>query len=67
MGKLLENPDLVQSPIAEVMDKSFPVLSEDVNLETAVKYLKNSPAVLVEEYGRITGIVTRFDVLDVQS
>jgi len=67
MGRLLENPDLVQSPIAEVMDKSFPVLSEDVNLETAVKYLKNSPAVLVEEYGRITGIVTRFDVLDVQS
>jgi cystathionine beta-synthase len=67
MGKLLENPDLIQSPVAEVMDKSFPVLSEDVNLGTAVKYLKNSPAVLVEEYGRITGIVTRFDVLDVQS
>ncbi|HWP44377.1 MAG TPA: pyridoxal-phosphate dependent enzyme [Blastocatellia bacterium] len=66
MSKLLGNPDLVQSPVAEVMDKSFPVLSEDVNIETAVKYLKNSPAVLVEEYGRITGIVTRFDVLDVQ-
>ncbi|HET9528994.1 MAG TPA: pyridoxal-phosphate dependent enzyme [Blastocatellia bacterium] len=67
MAKLLENPDLVQSPVADVMDKSFPVLNEDVNIETAVKYLKNSPAVLVEEYGRITGIVTRYDVLDVKS
>jgi cystathionine beta-synthase len=67
MARLLENPDLVQSPVGDVMDKSFPVLNEDVNIETAVKYLKNSPAVLVEEYGRITGIVTRFDVLDVRS
>jgi predicted transcriptional regulator len=43
------------------------VVSEDVAVETAVKYLKRSPALLVEEYGRIVGIITRHDVLDVQS
>ena len=26
--------------------------------------LRTSPAVLIEEYGRITGIITRHDVLD---
>jgi len=42
------------------------VVNEDVGVETAVKYLKGSPALLVEEYGRIVGIVTRQDVLDIQ-
>jgi cystathionine beta-synthase len=65
MGKLLGNRDLLQSPIREVMDKPFPVVNEGVEVERAMKYLKNSPAVLVEEYGRIIGIITRHDVLNV--
>jgi cystathionine beta-synthase len=64
MSKLLGNPDLMRSPVAEVMDKGFPVVSEDASVNTATRYLKNSPAILVEEYGRIVGIVTRYDVLD---
>jgi cystathionine beta-synthase len=67
MAKLLDNRDLLQSPVSEVMDKAFPVVNEDVSVEAAVKYLKSSPALLVEEYGRIVGIVTRQDVLDVQA
>ena len=67
MSKLLGNPDLMRSPVAEVMDKGFPVVSEDAGVNTAARYLKNSPAILVEEYGRIVGIVTRYDVLDAQA
>jgi cystathionine beta-synthase len=66
MAKLLKNRDLLQEPVSEVMEKSFPVVNEDLPAEAAVKYLKDSPAVLVEEYGRIVGIITRYDVLDVQ-
>ena len=66
MAKLLDNRELLQSPVSEVMDRAFPVVNEDVGVEAAVKYLKSSPALLVEEYGRIVGIVTRQDVLDVQ-
>ncbi|HWC76296.1 MAG TPA: pyridoxal-phosphate dependent enzyme [Blastocatellia bacterium] len=65
MSKLFDNRDMVQAPVSEVMDKGFPVVSEDAGVETAAKYLKSSPAILVEEYGRIVGIVTRYDVLDV--
>lgn len=65
MGRLLENRDLLQTTVREVMDKPFPVVSESVEVERAMKYLKSSPAVLVEEYGRIVGIVTRHDVLGV--
>jgi cystathionine beta-synthase len=66
MAKLLANRDLLQSPVSEVMDAPFPVVNEGVEVERATKYLKNSPAILVEEYGRIVGIVTRYDVLDIQ-
>lgn len=66
MGKLLDNRELMQAPVSEVMDRALPVVNEDIGVETAKKYLKNSPALLVEEYGRIVGIVTRQDVVDVQ-
>ncbi|MGH9765435.1 MAG: CBS domain-containing protein [Blastocatellia bacterium] len=48
------------------MEKKFPVIGEDSEVEAAVKYLKDSPAILVEEYGRIVGIITRYDVIDAQ-
>jgi cystathionine beta-synthase len=63
MGKLLENRELLQSPVREVMDKPFPVVNDNVEIERARQYLKSSPAILVEEYGRIIGIITRHDVL----
>lgn len=66
MAKLLNNRELLQSPVSEVMDAPFPVVNETVEAERAIKYLKHSPAILVEEYGRIVGIITRHDVIDVQ-
>jgi predicted transcriptional regulator len=66
MSKLLDNRDLVESSVADVMEKGLPVIDEDVDLDTAIKYLKDSPALLVEEYGRIVGIITRHDVINAQ-
>jgi predicted transcriptional regulator len=65
MAKLLGNRDLMQSTVSEVMDTALPVVPEDASVETAMKHLKRAPALLVEEYGRIVGIITRHDVLDV--
>jgi len=66
MAKILSNRELLHAPVSEVMDAPFPVVNEGVEIERATKYLKNSPAVLIEEYSRIVGIVTRYDVLDMQ-
>jgi cystathionine beta-synthase len=67
MAQLLDNRDLLQAPVTQVMDAPFPVVNENVEVARAKQYLKSSPAVLVEEYGRIVGIVTRHDVLDIQA
>ncbi|HEV7644666.1 MAG TPA: pyridoxal-phosphate dependent enzyme [Pyrinomonadaceae bacterium] len=64
LAKLLENRDLMESPVKEIMEKSFPVVDVDTNLNKIVPMLHKSPAVLVEDFKRITGIITRADVLD---
>lgn len=67
LAKVVKNRDLLNAPVHEMMEAPFPVVNGNVEVERAEKYLKTSPALLVEEYGRIMGIVTRYDVLDVPS
>jgi cystathionine beta-synthase len=67
MAKLLDDRQLLNEPVRSVMDEPFPVVNEDVAVERAMRYLKDSPAILVEEYGRIIGIVTRHDVIDIDN
>ena len=66
LTKLLQNRDLLESPVADVMDETFPVLEVDTNLAEIKKKLQKAPAVLIEDFKRITGIITRSDVLELQ-
>lgn len=64
LAKLLDDRDLLQSPIGGLMDESFPVIEVDASVNDVTRGLHRSPAVLVEEYKRIVGIITRHDVLE---
>ncbi|MEP7211636.1 MAG: pyridoxal-phosphate dependent enzyme [Acidobacteriota bacterium] len=66
LAKLLANRDLLDSPVRDVMDESFPVLDMDTNVGEIKTILQKAPAVLIEDFKRITGIITRSDVLDLQ-
>ncbi len=66
LTKLLGNRDLLNAKVSEVMDKSFPVLEVDASFNEIKAKLQKSPAVLIEDFKRITGIITRTDVLDLQ-
>lgn len=66
LTKLLQNRELMGSPVADVMDESFPVMDVDSNLNDIKRRLQKSPAVLIEDFKRITGIITRSDVLELQ-
>jgi cystathionine beta-synthase len=66
LAKLLANRDLLDSPVRDVMDESFPVLDVDTNIGQIKTILQKAPAVLIEDFKRITGIITRSDVLDLQ-
>ncbi len=64
-AKLLENRDLLNAKVSEVMDKSFPVVHADASVEEVKSKLRESPAVLVENFRRIIGIITRADMLEI--
>jgi predicted transcriptional regulator len=46
------------------MDESFPVVDVDASLDEIKPRLIDYPAVLIEDFKRITGIITRSDALD---
>jgi cystathionine beta-synthase len=66
LAKVVRNRHLLESPVSEVMEASFPTVDVDASAQEVTQQLQTSPAVLVEEYGRIVGIITRHDVLDLK-
>ena len=64
LSKVFNDRDLLEAPVSKLMDKGFPTVSVDDDVNVVSRKLRSSPAVLIEEYGRITGIITRHDVLD---
>ncbi|HSL53022.1 MAG TPA: cysteine synthase [Pyrinomonadaceae bacterium] len=67
LAKVVRNRDLLNSPVSEVMEVSFPAVDVDASSSEVARRLQTSAAVLVEEYGRIVGIITRHDVLDLKN
>lgn len=65
LAKLLGDRELFNAKVSDIMDKSFPVVAVDTSLKIIKEKLQKHPAVLVEDFKRITGIITRSDVLDI--
>jgi CBS domain-containing protein len=67
LAKVVRNRELLNSSVSEVMEASFPTVDVDASSSEVTRRLQTSPAVLVEEYGRIIGIITRHDVLELKN
>ena len=67
LTKLLADRELMNAKVGDVMDKSFPVVEVDTSLKEIKQKLQKHPAVLIEDFKRITAIITRSDVLEIQS
>jgi cystathionine beta-synthase len=63
LSSLMHNQNLLDATVEEIMGPGFPTLDERTELSVVKKYLSDSPAILVTEYGRIIDIVTRYDVI----
>lgn len=66
LGKLVEDPALYSLVIKDVMEESLPILDAKTEIEEVKKYLKNNSAVLVSDFGLITDIITRYDLLELR-
>ncbi|MEX2154319.1 MAG: pyridoxal-phosphate dependent enzyme [Gemmatimonadaceae bacterium] len=62
--KSLEDTKMLDVTLSEVMDPPFPTVDEQQTADSVAKLLsKSNPAVLVRTNGKVTGIVTRSDLL----
>jgi cystathionine beta-synthase len=66
LAKLLGDRELMNARVGDVMDESFPVIDIDTSMQEIRTKLQQYPAVLIEDFKRITGIITRSDVLELQ-
>ena len=64
LARVLEDHNLLEGPVSQVMDEALPQVDEDTHLHDILRLLQSKPAILVEEFRRIIGIITRHDVLD---
>src|SRR5437763_7466801 len=64
LSKVFNERELLEAPVSKIIDKGFPIVDVDDDVNSVSRKLRSTPAVLIEEYGRITGIITRHDLLD---
>jgi cystathionine beta-synthase len=64
MSMIIQNPEDIDKKVSEVMAEPYPVVDEAEDIKHGIQQLKKSPALLVSQYNRIIGILTRYDVLD---
>jgi cystathionine beta-synthase len=68
MGAVLGNPALFDAPVSSLMEPPFPSVHIDDKINQAITVLsKKHSAVLVTDEGRVSGILTRFDVIEYMS
>ncbi|HWK90080.1 MAG TPA: pyridoxal-phosphate dependent enzyme [Longimicrobium sp.] len=64
MARVLEDTALLEKSVQHLMDAPLPVVDEHADLPAVTPLLtRQNPAVLVRSNGRLTGIITRYDVL----
>ncbi|MFN4880957.1 MAG: pyridoxal-phosphate dependent enzyme [Bacteroidota bacterium] len=63
-NKLLDNHDVKNKTVGEVMDKPFPVVSQDTTLERLSGIInKENPAVLTRDEAGNYHIITKYDII----
>ena len=64
MGKIIEDPGVLDRPVSTLMDAAMPVIEGDVPMANIGRLLtRHNPAVLIRTDGKLSGIVTRFDMV----
>ena len=67
LAKLVDKPLLYNFLIKDVMEESFPVLDAKTDIQEVKEILKDHLAVLVSDFGLVTDIITRYDLINLDS
>jgi cystathionine beta-synthase len=64
MAHVIEDPAILDRPVSQYMDGPFPMVDAGMPMSGVGRLLtRQTPAVLVQRAGQLSGIITRFDVV----
>lgn len=64
MARVIDDPGLLEQSVESIMDPPFPVLEGHVDSDEVTRLLqRGNAACLVRDGGKISGIITRYDVV----
>jgi cystathionine beta-synthase len=64
LKKVFENNSLMDADVKDTMEACFPILDAKTEISGVREALKDNTAVIVTDFGRVTDIITRFDLID---
>jgi cystathionine beta-synthase len=67
LSKLVDNPTLYNLEIKEVMEEGFPLIDAKTEISEVKSLLKENQAVLVSDFGLVTDIITRYDLINLDN
>lgn len=64
MSAVIGDRLVLERPVADFMEQPAPIVDAHEHVQTAITTLKTSPMIVVSEFGRLSGVLTRHDVLE---
>ncbi|MBS1562463.1 MAG: cysteine synthase [Bacteroidetes bacterium] len=64
MSAVIEDRTNIERTVTDYMERPAPVMDAHDDVSAAITRLKDNPMVMVREFGRLVGVLTRHDVLD---
>jgi cystathionine beta-synthase len=64
MSAVINDRDVLTSSVKTIMEPACPQVDVHNDIQTAIQLLRTAPLVAVTEFGRISGVLTRHDVLE---
>lgn len=63
MSAVLNDRQIISQTVTDYMEGACPTIDSHADVQAAITQLKGSPIIVVSEFGRLSGVLTRHDVL----
>jgi len=63
LTQIQQGKNIIDLKVNEVMSDTPPILSEESDVNLVTNMLKYHPIILISKYGRLTGVITKSDIL----
>ncbi|MCX6140254.1 MAG: cysteine synthase [Candidatus Kapabacteria bacterium] len=64
MSAVIEDRSALDRKIENEMDTPAPIVDAHEDVQTGINMLRNTPMIVISEFGRLSGVITRHDVLE---